>query len=204
MATRNVAEGYFGSVGHGNPESSFCERTISTSFDFGLKAVPENVTIPVMEIPKGFCIDRISVVQTKVADQDISTLTFGMASDDSVQIGGNFSVSDDAAALARSSQPAATNTVNCTVTGGTQGETVTAAVPAAYFVTKADTLCLIVPDGLTGDQIAKGAIDIAVHGFEVFAEAYDGNAQGREVYREKLQTAAQEATNVSGGQFPLG
>ena len=203
MATRNVAEGYFGSVGHGNPESSFCERTISTSFDFGLKAVPENVTIPVMEIPKGFCIDRISVVQTKVADQDISTLTFGMKSDDSVQIGGNFSVSDDATALARSSQPASTATVNCTVTGA-EGATVTAPVPAAYFATAADTLCLIIPDGLTGDQIAKGAIDIAVHGFEVFAEAYDGNAQGREVYREKLQTANQEATNVSGGQFPLG
>lgn len=211
MSARTVETGYFGSLGMSDPMSSFAERSFRVAWDFSKKNVPENKTIPLMQLPKGFCIDRISLVQTKATDQDVN-LTFGLASDDSATIGGTFALKDlsGETKLCRSSQPAnggaVTKTsaavyVAATSAGSptTEVQPVTGVTPAgAVFVDDADVLCMIVPDGLTGDKIAKGAFDLCVHGFEVFAEGVGGNALNAETYRQPLQTVA----NVSGGDFP--
>lgn len=196
MAKRTIEKGYFGSLGMSDPLSSFTERTIRVAWDFSKKNVPENKTIPLMRIPRGFCIDRISVVQTAVADQDVN-LTFGLGSDNSVQIGGTFALSDDSNALLRSNQAAKITTTTAKDTAGTG--TVTISTPDSVFVSGDDVLCLIVPDGLTGDKIADGAFDLCVHGFETFAEASEVNPIDEEIYRQTLQVD----DNVSGGQMPL-
>ena len=54
MAERTVEAGYFGAVGHGDPQCSFTEKTLVTSWDFSKTNVPENKTIPIMQIPGDF------------------------------------------------------------------------------------------------------------------------------------------------------
>ena len=208
MSARTVESGYFGSLGMSDPMSSFAERTLRVAWDFSKKNVPENKTIPLLQLPKGFCIDRISVVQTKFADQSVG-LTFGLASDDSKTIGGTFTLAASSALL-RSSQAADGGSVTKTsadvyVAATSAGSPTTAVKPVtgvtpagAVFVDAADVLCMIVPDGLTNDKCAEGAFDLCIHGFEVFAEGVSGNALNIETYRTKLQTVA----NVSGGDFP--
>ena len=200
MAKRTMQGGFFGSVGMSDPESSFAERTFGVAWDCAKKALPENKTIPIMQIPKGFCIDRISVVQTKAMDQDVN-ITFGLGSDTTKGVGGTFALTDDSSALLRSSQ--APKTVTAKDTAGTG----TVNVGEAIFVDAADILCLIVPDGLTGDKLAEGAFDVFIHGFETFAEgAADNNALDIENYRLPLQTDADSSANRSddtGGQWSL-
>ena len=56
--------------------------------------------------------------------------------------------------------PAVTNTVNATVTSGASGETVTVAVPGAFFTKKGDVLTIAAASNLT-----KGKIRIGLVGF---------------------------------------
>ena len=198
MAKRTIESGYFGSVAMGDPEGSFVERTLAVSFDFGKKSLAKGKTIPLIEIPKGFCIDRISVVQTKAANAD-QAVTFGLYSDDTKQVGGSFTLSDDAEALLRASQVPGTQTVNATVTGGTTGETVTVPAPASMFCSDADVVCLILGNGESDVALTAGAFDLCIHGFETFSEGVGGNVLARDGYRDSLQTV----DNVSGGQFPI-
>ncbi len=199
MGKRTIENGYFGSVGMSDPMSSFAERTLRIAWDFSKKNVPENKVIPLIQIPKGFCIDRISLVQTAATDQDVS-LTFGLESDDSFTVGGSFALKDlsGETALCRSSQ-AAKQTTGYVASSSAGSPTSALTVGEPLFVDNADVLCMIVPDGLTGDKLAKGAFDLCVHGFEVFSEGVAGNALNRETFRDKLQTTP----NVSGGQYPL-
>ena len=188
MGKRTIENGYFGSVGMSDPMSSFAERTLRIAWDFSKKNVPENKVIPLIQIPKGFCIDRISLVQTAATDQDVS-LTFGLESDDSFTVGGSFALKDltGETALCRSSQ-AAKQTTGYVASSSAGSPTSALTVGEPLFVDDADVLCMIVPDGLTG-----------VHGFEVFSEGVASNALNRETFRDKLQTTP----NVSGGQYPL-
>ena len=168
MATRTVEPGYFGAAGHGDPEFSFTDKTIGVSWDFAKTNVPASKTIPILQIPKGFCIDRISLVQTAPTNAD-ATVTFGLASDNSSTVGGNFALKDGVGetALCRSSQTP--------VTGQT---------PGALFVDADDVLCLITPNV----ALTAGAFSLFVHGFSAFGEGPTENKTGNEVYRKSLQT----------------
>lgn len=200
MAARNLENGYYGSVGMADPMSSFDDVTLRVAWDFGKKSVPENKTIPLMQIPKGFLIERISLVQTKGVNA-ATTVTFGLASSDSVAVGGNFALGTGAAnsPLLRSSQAPASVATSATVTGGTAGETVSVAIPGSLFVEADDILCMIVPDGVTGDELNAGSFDLCVRGYRVFAEQLTANPLKVESYRNTLQ----DTNNVSGGQWPL-
>ena len=186
MSARTVEEGYFGSAGHGDPKCAYTERTISTSWDFSKKNVPENKTIPLMQIPKGFCIDRISVVQTKFADQSVG-LTFGLKSDNSYTVGSTFTLAASSSML-RSSQAPKTTAGYIGATSGADTTTTAISVGDSLFVDGDDVLCMIVPDGLTGDKCAAGAFDLFVHGFSVFGEGPTDNKTGNHVFRKTLQT----------------
>ena len=198
MSARTVEEGYFGSAGHGDPKCAYTERTISTSWDFSKKNVPEKKTIPLMQIPKGFCIDRISVVQTKFADQSVG-LTFGLKSDNSYTVGSTFTLAASSTML-RSSQAAkaaaVTKTSEAVYVASTSGGSPTTSVQPVtaitdggpVFVSDDDVLCMIVPDGLTGDKCAAGAFDLFVHGFSVFGEGPTENKTGNHVFCKTLQT----------------
>lgn len=197
MAERTVETGYFGQDGHGDPEFAFTDKTLIASWDFskvttpstGAVGVPENKTIPILQLPKGFLIDRISLVQTKATDQDV-TLTFGLKSDNTKLVGGNFALKDlsSGETLCRSSQ--APKSVTAKDTAGTG--TVTAG--DVLLVDGDDVLCMIVPDSLTGDKLAAGAFTLFVHGFSAFCEGPTENKTGNAVYRQTLQTDA----NVAG------
>ena len=208
MSKRVIEQGYFGSTAMGDPQSSFAERTLSVAFDFSKKNLAKGKTIPLLEIPRGFCIDRISVIQTKAANAD-QGVVFGLLSDDSKQVGGTFTLSDNANALLRASQVPAgaknptvalSGTVN-TSTGAVDGVTATATgtdAGGALFV-DGDVLCLVLGNEETDNDLTKGAFDLCIHGFETFSEGTGGNVLGRDYYRESLQ----DTNNVSGGQMPL-
>jgi hypothetical protein len=189
MATRTVETGFFGAAGHGNPEFALTEKTLGASWDFAKTNVPENKTIPILQLPKGFLIDRISLVQTKATDQDV-TLTFGLKSDNSFTVGGNFALKDltGETALCRSSQAPASVTAKDTAGTGT------VTVGDSLLVNGDDVLCMIVPDGLTNDKLAAGAFTLFVHGFSAFCEGPTENKTGNAVYRQSLQTV----DNVAG------
>ena len=181
MAERTVEAGFFGSAGHGDPEFVFSDKTFGVSWDFGKTNVPENKTIPILQLPKGFLIDRISLVQTKATDQDV-TLTFGLKSDNAKLVGGNFALKDlsSGETLCRSSQAP----VTASASDGSSG---TVAVGSPLLVDD-DVLCMIVPDNLTGDKLAAGAFSLFIHGFSAFGEGPTVNKTGNEVYRKTLQT----------------
>lgn len=204
MAKRNIETGYFGSVGMSDPLCSFAERTLRVAWDFGRKTVPENKTIPLMQLPKGFLIDRISVVQTKFTNAAVN-LAFGLGSDNSKAVGGTFALVATGTLL-RASQSPATTTTSATVTGGTAGESVTVPIPGSLFVAADDILCMVVPDNISGDELNAGAFDLCIHGFEAFAEGVAANGEDNPLriddYRLPLQGTADEAANKSGGQFP--
>ena len=189
MGTRTVETGYFGQPGHGDPMCAFAEKTLVTSWDFGKTNVAKNKTIPLMQIPKGFCIDRISVIQTEYTNAAY-TLTFGLKSDDTFTVGGNFALAASSTML-RSSQ--APNAVTAKDTAGTGS----VSVGEPLFVTGDDVLCMIVPN--SGDGLTAGSFDLAIHGFSTFAEAPAENKTGNEVFRPTMQTT----DNVAGPRFPL-
>lgn len=192
MAKLTVQAGFFGAIGVDDPVCFMNQRTIGRSVDFSKVNVDENKNYPLIPIPKGFCLTHIAVEQVAPTDQD-ATVTFGAESDSGITVGGNFALKDlssDAEALLRSCQPA--KTVSAKDSAGTG----TVAVPDAIFFDKADMLCLKVPNGLTGDKLAKGKINVYLIGFETFAEGTDSVPENMEDWRKKLQTA----DNVSGGQ----
>lgn len=216
--------GFFGSVAIGNPKSSFAERTLVASVDFGRKEVAENTKVGIMELPAGFLIDRVTVVQTKpvatalVADS--TAIKFGPNSDSTVFFGGQYALGATKETFVRSCtapgavvQPTVTLSGQLTVTddkvdlsGGTATASGGSGPGGGYFVSAPDLLCMDVPDGQTGDKIAEGAFEIAVHGYEVAFDAgdgFDGNSLGRKVFRNPLQTAENEAANVAGPQWPI-
>ena len=191
MAARTVETGYFGAAGHGDPMFAFTEKTIGTSWDFAKTNVPENKTIPIMQIPKGFCIDTITVVQKEFADQSVG-LTFGLKSDNSFTVGGTFTLAASSTKL-RSSQPAKTTSAYAASTSA--GSPTTAiAIPSTLYVDTDDVLCMIVPDSLTGDKCAKGSFDLFIHGFSATNEGPTENKTGNVNYRQTLQTT----DNVAG------
>ena len=209
MAARTVEAGFFGAAGHGDPDFAFTDKTLGVSWDFAKTNVPENKTIPILQIPKGFLIDRISLVQTRATDQDV-TLTFGLKSDNSFTVGGNFALKDltGETALCRSSQAADGGSVTKTsaavyVASTSAGSPTTSVQPVTgvtaagpVFVSDDDVLCMIVPDGLTNDKLADGAFQLFVHGFSAFCEGPTVNKTGNEVYRTTLQTV----DNVAGSR----
>lgn len=204
MSARTVETGYFGAAGHGDPMAASTEKTLGVSWDFGKTNVPENKTIPIMQLPKGFCIDRITVIQKEYADQSLG-LTFGLKSDDSVTIGGTFTLVASSTKL-RSSQAAKASAVTKTsaavyVASSSGGSPTTSVQPVTavteggpVYIDDDDVLCMIVPDGLTGDKCAKGSFDLFIHGFSATNEGPTENKTGNHNYRQTLQTT----DNVAG------
>ena len=209
MSARTVETGYFGAAGHGDPMSAYTEKTLGVSWDFGKTNVPENKTIPIMQIPKGFCINRITVVQKDYADQSVG-LTFGLKSDDSYTIGGTFTLVASSTKLCSSQAAKAMTTTKtsaavyvASTSGGsptTSVQPVTAvAEGGAVFAGDDDVLCMIVPDGLTNDKCAAGSFDLFVQGFSATNEGPTQNKTGNVNYRQSLQTV----DNVAGERPPL-
>ena len=181
MAKRTVETGVFGALGVEDPVSFTAHRTLGRVIDFAKVNLAENKTFPILPIPKGMCITTIAVEQLIATDQDV-TVTFGLASDSTKAVGGNFALKDLSATseeLLRSCQDAASST------------------NSGLFVNEADMLCLIVPDALTGDKLAKGKIAVYIDGFETFGEGFESVPSDTEAWRTKLQTQ----DNVSGGQI---
>lgn len=200
MSARTVETGYFGAEGHGDPVAAYTEKTLGVSWDFAKTNVPENKTIPLMQIPKGFCIDRITVIQKEFADQSLA-LTFGLKSDNSFTIGGTFTLAASSTKLrsSQAAQPAAktgdvyVSTASGSWTASSKLNLVTDA-GGGVFVDDDDVLCMIVPDGLTSDKCAAGSFDLFVHGFSATNEGPTENKTGNRVFRKSLQTT----DNVAG------
>lgn len=217
MGERTLEKGFYGSVGMSDPLCAFEDITLRVAWDFGKKAVPENKTIPLMQLPKGFMIDRISVIQTKFADQAVN-LTFGLASDDTKLVGGTFALAASTTLLRSSqaavggAQPAVSTTLSGTVdtsTGSVANVTATSTASGgsgagSLLVDSDDVLCMIVPDGLTNDKVSAGAFDLCLKGYRVFSEGLTANPMEVDAYRASLQTAADDALNKGpDGQWPL-
>lgn len=200
MSERTLVEGKFGALGFSDPSFSLPRWCRGRILDFTKTPVDENTVVPIMRLPKGLVIRSIGVNQIEATDQDVA-VTFGLASDTTKAVGGSFALKDLSAtneAPCRDWQPAGSKTATATVTGGASGESVTVPVPDVVFVDKADVLCLILPNSLTGDKLAKGKIEVFVEGFEGFGEGYESaNGMCDEPWRKKLQTT----DNVSGGQI---
>ena len=175
---RTLATGFYGSVAMGDPMSAFTDRTFMVAYDFTKKAVPANKVVPLIAVPKGLVIDRISVVQTK-ADADASKIKFALASDEEGFIGTEFQLGDEENLL-RDSQS------------------------ASAFTGAADILCLVtttaVKDGKI--EVCLHGMDVFAEGDAArYSEVPD-----IETYRASLQSESDLDMNRSdptGGQWPL-
>lgn len=202
MSARTVETGFFGALGVSNPVATLSDINRGRSVNFKKTNAAENKTYPLIPIPAGMCITEIAVEQTEACDQDWN-LTFGLASSDAIAVGGTFALTDDPTALLRSCQ-AAKITANATdyyvATSSAGSPTTKVNLPTTkegLFVSASDMLCLVMPDSLTNDKIAKGKINVYVRGFMTFGESYTATPANTEDYRAKLQTQ----DNVSGGQL---
>lgn len=163
--------------------------------DISKVALNENTNFAFMPIPKGFLATHIAVEQTKYADQAV-TLTFATKNDATKPVGGNFAIAATGTKL-RSCQPVKT-TAAYAASASAGSPTTAIAIPDGLFFAADDTLCIKVPDDLTGDKLTAGAFSVTLLGHMVFGESVD-LAHGSTPLREKQQDAALD--NVSGGPY---
>lgn len=163
--------------------------------DISKVALNENTNFAFMPIPKGFLATHIAVEQTKYADQAV-TLTFATKNDATKPVGGNFAIAATGTKL-RSCQPVKTTAAYAASASG-GAVTSAIAIPDGLFFAADDTLCIKVPDDLTGDKLTAGAFSVTLLGHMVFGESVD-LAHGSTPLREKQQDAALD--NVSGGPY---
>jgi len=155
----------------------------------------ENTNFAFMPIPKGFLATHIAVEQTKYADQ-AATITFATKNDATKPVGGNFALAATGTKL-RSCQPVKT-TAAYAASASAGSPTTAIAIPDSMFFAADDTLCIKVPDGLTGDKLSAGAFSVTLLGHMVFGESVD-LAHGATPLRDKQQDTALD--NVSGGPY---
>lgn len=163
--------------------------------DISKVALNENTNFAFMPIPKGFLATHIAVEQTKYADQSV-TLTFATKNDATKPVGGNFALAATSTKL-RSCQPVKTTAAYAASSSG-GAVTSAIAIPDGLFFAADDTLCIKVPDDLTGDKLTAGAFSVTLLGHMVFGESVD-LAHGSTPLREKQQDTALD--NVSGGPY---
>lgn len=163
--------------------------------DISKVALNENTNFAFMPIPKGFLATHIAVEQTKYADQS-ATINFATKNDATKPVGGDFALAATSTKL-RSCQPVKTTAAYAASSSG-GAVTSAIAIPDGLFFAADDTLCIKVPDGLTGDKLTAGAFSVTLLGHMVFGESVD-LAHGSTPLREKQQDAALD--NVSGGPY---
>lgn len=215
MSERTLLANQYGSPAMSDPMCAFEDIVLRVAWDFSkatnadgtAAGTPENTTVPLMQLPKGFMIDRISVIQTKFADQAVN-LTFGLKSDSTKAVGGTFALAASTTLL-RSSQAAAVSAGETVYVASTSAGSPTKSVKVgagegSLLVDSDDVLCMIVPDGLTNDKVAAGAFDLCLKGYRVFSEGLTANPMEVDAYRASLQTSADDALNKGpDGQWPL-
>lgn len=134
----------------------------SREFDFGQTAVAENASYELLPIPAGFLATHIVVKQETSTDQDV-TITFDTFKDASKDIGGNFALKDLSGETELCFECQSVSKVTAKDAAGTG----TVDAPKFLFFKTADILCLTLPNGLTGDKIAKGKIRVSLIGYQV-------------------------------------
>lgn len=189
MAALTTNTGLFGAKGASCPATNMKMVDYVRTIDFSKTSAAENTNYDVLPIPKGFLVAFLAVEQTAYTNA-AANLTFATKNADTTAIGGTYAVVASSTML-RSCQPAKS-------ANASDGSTGTVAVPSAYFSSAADTLCLKVPDGVTGDALTQGSITIHMIGFQTFGESLDDVASGTPAWATG-QTDAQAAGNQSGG-----
>ena len=166
---------------------------IRREVDISKQNLGENKNFAFLPIPAGFLAEYIAVDQTEHTDQAV-TVTFATKNADTVAIGGNFALTASSTKL-RSCQPV--KTASAYAASSSAGSPTTAiAIPSALFFGAADTLCVKVPDSLTGDKLTAGKFSVTLIGRMVFGDTTE-LANGSVPLRDQLQDAGLD--NVSGG-----
>lgn len=195
MAALTTNTGLFGAKGASCPATLMKMVDYNRTVDFGKTNAAENTNYDLLPIPKGFLIAYIAVEQKSYVNAG-TTVTFATKNDATAAIGGNFALAASSTML-RSCQPAVSTGAYAASTSA--GSPTTAiSIPGAYFSSAADTLCLKVPDGITGDALTKGEIVVHMIGYQTFGESLGDIASGTPAFA-KGQTDAQALANVSGG-----
>ena len=190
----------FGAKGAYCPATLMKRVDYNRTIDFADANVSENKNYEILPIPKGFLIEFLAVEQlTAVSDQEADrTVTFATKNADTAAIGGNYVLeSSKDGTMLRSCQPA-TSAGAYAASSSAGSPTTSISIPGAYFSSAADTLCLKVPDGLTGDKLTAGKIVVHMIGYQTFGESLGDIASGTPAFATG-QTNAQAANNVSGG-----
>lgn len=195
MAALTTNTGLFGAKGASCPATNMKMVDYVRTIDFSKTSAAENTNYDVLPIPKGFLVAFLAVEQTAYTNA-AANLQFATKNADTTAIGGTYAVVTSSTML-RSCQPAkATAAYAASTSAGSP--TTAISIPAAHFASAADTLCLKVPDGLTGDALTQGSITIHMIGFQTFGESLDDVASGTPAWATG-QTDAQAAGNQSGG-----
>ncbi len=195
MAALTTNTGLFGAKGASCPATLMKMVDYNRTVDFAKKNVAENTNYDLLPIPKGFLIVYIAVEQKSFTNAG-ATVTFATKNADTTAIGGDFALAASSALL-RSCQPA--KSVAGYAASSSAGSPTTAiSVANAYFSSAADTLCIKVPDGITGDALTKGEIVVHMIGYQTFGESLGDIASGTPAFATG-QTDAQALGNVSGG-----
>lgn len=158
---------------YSDPGESMPFLKIVREIDFSKQSFAENKNYKFMPIPKGFFATHIAVEQLEATDSDV-TVTFATENDPTTAIGGNFALKDlsGETELCRSVQPATKSAAYAASTSA--GSPTTAiSIPGGFLAAADDTLCLCVPDDVSGDAIKAGKIRVALLGYMVFDESAD-------------------------------
>ena len=195
MAALTTNTGLFGAKGVSCPATLMKMVDYNRTVDFAKTNAAENTNYDLLPIPKGFLIAYIAVEQKSFTNAG-ATVTFATKNADTTAIGGNFALAASSALL-RSCQSVGTVTkYGATSSGGTVNSAFV--LPEGYFSSAADTLCIKVPDGITGDALTKGEIVVHMIGYQTFGESLGDIASGTPAFATG-QTDAQALGNVSGG-----
>lgn len=195
MAALTTNTGLFGAKGASCPATTMKMVDINRTFDFSKTNVAENTNYDILPIPKGFLVAFIAVEQ-KAHTNAAATVTFATKNADTVALGGDYALTASSTML-RSCQPAkATAGYAASSSGGSP--TTAVSVPGTHFASAADTLCLKVPDGISGDKLTKGVITVHMIGYQTFGESLSDVAEDTPAFVTG-QTDADAAANKSGG-----
>jgi len=156
---------------YSDPGASMPLVKLCREIDFSKQSFAENKNYAFMPIPKGFLVTFIALDQLEPTNADV-TVTFATKNDPTTAIGGDFALKDlsGETALCRSVQPA-TKSAAYAASSSAGSPTTAIAIPGTYLAGADDTLCIKVPDDVTGDAISAGKIRVALLGYMVFDES---------------------------------
>lgn len=186
-----VTDGVFGARGTSCPATEANALDYSRRVDFSVEAVADNANYALLNVPAGFLAEYVAVEQTDFVADGSKGWTFKLK-EAGTQLGGTF-VLAASGTLLRQCDPATSASA-----AGSGSGAAAVAVPGGVFCKEADTLCVCVPDGLTGDKCSKGAFAVHLVGRLVFGGSVDAVASGAGAFAAG-QTEAQADANTSGG-----